>query len=71
MTKPWRTVEHIEERKGRRGGAYWSLLLSCGHYGYRPIAPFKLFRLGNSTNTKTLIAPAVLAPQRMRCRWCT
>lgn len=29
-------VTHIEDRVGPRGGAYWTLTLSCGHHAFRP-----------------------------------
>lgn len=60
--KPWRQVVHIKHDKGRNGGEYWVLTLSCDHVATRPIPQFKIWRLFHWESCT--------APERVRCLFC-
>ncbi len=76
MSHPWRTVVHIEDKVGPKGGPYWRLTLECGHLAFR--------RRWNPTPEQfvsSLVSPLVAmdkmprrrrldAPQRLRCLHC-
>lgn len=69
--KPWRSVQHISERVGPRGGEYWALTLECGHLEFR-----------NKPRSRGPMLPAMVAmgkryrirsgsaPYRVRCLTC-
>lgn len=74
--KPWRTVEHIAEQAGPKGGRAWRLTLDCGHHAFRSIPPIR------ADQAATILVPIVLmhgrkprrilvtAPHRVRCYFC-
>jgi len=61
--RPFRDVEHIEERTGSRGGRYWLLTLSCGHIVTRDIPRFRIWKALDGQMPPT-------APHRVQCRVC-
>lgn len=62
---PWRDVVQIAMREGPKGGEYWVLTLSCGHYAFRRIAksPIGLLMAHAGKSPK-------FAPHRARCLFC-
>jgi hypothetical protein len=67
--RPLRDVVHIEEKTGPRGGEFWWLKLSCGHF----VAKYR--RGSRFSNMVGLIFGRItiedmLAPKRARCWSC-
>lgn len=68
LAGPRRDVVYIFEREGDRGGAYWLLVLACGHSATRSrVSPRPLNYL-----THMLFRPLSekLAPRRVQCMYC-
>ena len=61
LAGPLREVVYIFEREGARGGAFWWLVLECGHAGAR-----------SRRVPKSLFEPLErhLAPRHVQCRFC-
>lgn len=68
LAGPLREVVYIFEREGDRGGGYWLLVLSCGHFVARkryvakewPAMVHMMFRPLSEK----------LAPKRVQCHYC-
>lgn len=65
---PLREVVYIFEREGPRGGAFWLLVLECGHAVSRSRHEAKSL----SAFTQSMFRPLAekLAPKRMQCHYC-
>lgn len=60
---PLRQVVYIFDREGDRGGAYWLLVLACGHFVARKCPAITLHSMFEPIERK-------LAPRRAKCHCC-
>ena len=68
LAGPLREVVYIFDREGTRGGAFWLLVLECGHsVARRQHAPVHW-----SVAVHALLRPIEekLAPKRVQCHYC-
>jgi hypothetical protein len=63
LAGPLRAVVYIFDRKGARGGAFWFLVLECGHAVARKRVPLTVGTMFRPLAEK-------LAPQRVQCHYC-
>lgn len=63
VVEPMRAVVYIFERDGARGGAFWWLVLDCGHAVARK-------RVMPSVGTMFRPLSEKFAPKRVQCHYC-
>lgn len=65
---PRREVVYIFEREGDRGGAYWQLVLACGHSAIRS----RVNPRDTAAMVSAMFRPLAekLAPRRVQCVYC-
>ena len=72
LAGPRRNVVYIFEREGDRGGAYWLLVLECGHSATRARINYSDQSSPSASLTHALLRPLSekLAPKRVQCMYC-